>query len=114
MFQTYCASCHGVTARGTGPVADLLRRTPPDLTQYAARNRGIFPRDRVYRIIEGRDVASHGNREMPVWGDAFRSEGVRSPGEVKDRIDAIVQYLERIQQRTARRQGDAIAVAAAQ
>ena len=106
LFRTHCSSCHGGTGRGNGPVAGQLRRTPPDLTKYTARNGGVFPRERVYRIIDGRDVASHGDREMPVWGDVFKSGGAGSPDEVKGRIDAIVQYLEGIQERAARLRGN--------
>ena len=77
-----------------------MRHMPPDLTAFAARNGGVFPSERVYRIIEGRDVSSHGNREMPVWGDAFtRTNGSQGGLSVKERIDAIVRYLEGIQRR---------------
>ena len=87
-------------ARGTGPLADQMRRMPPDLTGFAARNGGMFPSERVYRIIEGREVSSHGDREMPVWGDAFaRESGSQGGPSVRARIDAIVRYLEAIQQR---------------
>lgn len=113
LFLTHCASCHGASGGGNGPLAGQLRQTPPDLTQYAARNRGVFPRQQVYRIIEGRGVTSHGNPEMPVWGDVFRSEGARSSDEVQERIDAIVQYLEGIQKRVARRQESRDAIARA-
>ena len=100
LFRTYCASCHGTDARGMGPMADRIRHVPPDLTRFAARNGGVFPAERVRRIIDGRDVASHGDRDMPVWGDAFkRTRGGRSEAEVKLRIDAIVKYLEGIQER---------------
>ena len=34
----------------------------------------VFPSKRVFRIIDGRDVRSHSDRDMPVTGDAFRSE----------------------------------------
>jgi mono/diheme cytochrome c family protein len=101
LFRTHCSSCHGASGGGNGPAAGQLRRTPPDLTQYAARNGGVFPREQVYRIIEGRNVASHGNQEMPVWGDTFTSAGARSPDEVRQRIDAIVRYLEGLQKRSA-------------
>lgn len=102
LFRTHCASCHGATARGNGPLAEQLRRMPPDLTQFTRRNGGIFPRERVYRIIDGRDVPSHGDREMPIWGDAFKHSGGGSSAEsVKARIDAIVAYLEAIQERAA-------------
>ena len=97
LFRTHCASCHGVAGRGDGPLSVQMRRMPPDLTQFTRRNGGIFPSERVYRIVDGRDVASHGDREMPVWGDVFKL-GV-SGSAVKDRIDAIVRYLAGIQER---------------
>jgi mono/diheme cytochrome c family protein len=100
LFRTYCASCHGTTGRGDGRLADQLRRMPPDLTRFTARNGGVFPRERVYGIVDGRGISSHGDREMPVWGDAFRSSRV---GETaKERIAAIVTYLEGIQERGTR------------
>jgi ethanolamine utilization microcompartment shell protein EutL len=74
---------------------------PPDLTQFTRRNGGMFPSERVYRIIDGRDVSSHGDREMPVWGDVFKTLGGSSAATVKARIDAIVRYLEGIQERPA-------------
>ena len=75
---------------------------PPDLTQFTKRNGGMFPSERVYRIIDGRDVPSHGDREMPVWGDVFRMAPAGSgPGGIKARIDAVVRYLEGIQERGA-------------
>ena len=102
LFRTYCSSCHGATGRGNGPLADQLRRMPPDLTQFTRRNGGLFPRERVYRIIEGGDISSHGSREMPVWGDIFRNmPGASADAAVKARIDAIVRYLEGIQERPA-------------
>ena len=101
LVRTYCASCHGLSGRGDGPVAEAFRKPIPDLTQYTARNDGVFPTERVRQIIDGRGIAAHGDREMPVWGDAFRSEhGGLSTEEVKARIGAIVRYLEAIQQRT--------------
>ena len=102
LFRTYCATCHGPNAQGDGPLAGRLRQAPPSLTNYSERNSGVFPSERVYRIIDGRDVLSHGDHEMPVWGDAFRSEPYGlTAGEVKARIDAIVGYLRAIQRRDA-------------
>jgi hypothetical protein len=71
------------------------------LTTYTARNGGVFPSERLRRIVDGRDVATHGDREMPVWGDAFKAaRGVRSDEDVKGRIAAILKYLEGIQVRS--------------
>ena len=100
LFRTYCASCHGTAGRGDGPMAMQLRRMPPDLTQFTRRNGGVFPSELVNRIVDGREVMSHGDREMPVWGDAFRMvTGGPGAGVVKARIDAIVRYLAGIQER---------------
>ena len=102
VFRTYCASCHGVTGRGDGPMAGELKKIPPDLTKYTERNGGVFPGERLRQIIDGRGIAAHGNREMPVWGDAFRSakDGL-TPEAAQARIDAVVRYLSAIQQRAA-------------
>ena len=99
LFKTYCASCHGTAAKGDGPLADQLRFRPPDLTLIAKRNGGKFEPAKVEKIIDGREpVKGHGGPDMPVWGDAFKgaSEGY-SEAAVKERIKALVDYLEMIQ-----------------
>jgi mono/diheme cytochrome c family protein len=102
LFKTHCATCHGTTGRGNGPLAEHLRRVPPDLTKFTERNGGVFPSERVARIIDGRDVPAHGDRDMPVWGDAFRSARDGLPADaVTQRLDAITAYLAGIQQRSA-------------
>ena len=42
-FKDYCAVCHGTSARGDGPLADKMKRRPPDLTVLATQNGGVFP-----------------------------------------------------------------------
>ena len=102
-FAQYCASCHGVDARGAGPVASELRTPPSDLTHIAARNGGTFPADEIAAWIDGRLAPrAHGTREMPVWGLRF-AEGM-PPGElsqdlVRGRILTLVEYLRSIQAR---------------
>jgi hypothetical protein len=79
-----------------------MRRSPPDLTGLALANGGLFPTERVGRIVDGRDVESHGDRDMPVWGDAFKAmSGGHSEEAVRARIKAIVDYLVSIQRRQA-------------
>jgi mono/diheme cytochrome c family protein len=101
LFRSHCASCHGVDGRGKGPSASLFRHAPPDLTGYTARNGGVFPSEKLTRIIDGRDVTSHGDRDMPVWGDVFRRAGGGDTEAVSSRIAAILRYLQAIQQRGA-------------
>jgi mono/diheme cytochrome c family protein len=76
MFRAYCAVCHGIDGKGTGPAAPALKKEPADLTQLSKNNGGRFPAVRVAGVIEGADVVlSHGSRDMPVWGAVFRSMG---------------------------------------
>jgi mono/diheme cytochrome c family protein len=100
LYLTHCASCHGPSGRGDGPAADSMRRRPTDLTQFARANGGVFPSERTRNIIDGRGVGAHGSVEMPVWGAVFKATGPNG-GEAaaRDRIDAIVAYLEAIQER---------------
>src|SRR5262245_34817487 len=103
LFITNCASCHGSDGRGGGPVADSLRSRPPSLTEFAVRNHGVFPAERLHRIIDGKDqsVRAHGSFEMPVWGDAFRKREGLTDEAVRARINAIVRFLSSIQERLA-------------
>jgi mono/diheme cytochrome c family protein len=104
VFTTYCASCHGESGRGNGQVAIFLRQRPADLTQIAKRNKGTFPAERVHELIDGRRVVKvHGESQMPVWGDAFsRSATDSDERAIKEKIDALVSYLESIQEPEAR------------
>jgi mono/diheme cytochrome c family protein len=98
-YRVYCASCHGKDAKGTGPLADSLRIRPPDLTLITHRNDGKYPREKIHKIIDGREsVKGHGGSDMPVWGDAFKNvrEGY-DDAKVKERIDQLVDYLHSIQ-----------------
>lgn len=71
IYQTYCATCHGVDLKGRGPMAATLILQPPDLSRLAAENDGVFPITRVAMRIDGRDpLVSHGS-PMPVYGDYF-------------------------------------------
>ena len=106
VFRTYCASCHGPSARGDGPLASAMNRKPANLTEIAKRNGGVFPADMVFRTIDGRQpVRGHGGPDMPVWGDAFaRSREARDADHVKNLIQSLVDYLESIQLRPAHEQ----------
>jgi mono/diheme cytochrome c family protein len=97
LYRAYCASCHGKGGKGDGPVAAALKATVPDLTMITKNNGGKFPTARVRRIIEGQGmIASHGSREMPVWGPIFSQvEADVDRGPV--RMENLVRYLESIQ-----------------
>lgn len=42
LFNTYCAVCHGVSAKGDGPMAKMLTAKTPDLARIAERHDGKF------------------------------------------------------------------------
>ena len=99
VYRVYCASCHGDYGRGNGAVAVFLKLRPADLTQIAKRNKGTFPAERIYQLIDGRQgVKAHGGSQMPVWGDAFSLAGA-DESSIKAKIDALVKHLESIQER---------------
>ena len=98
-FRVYCAVCHGEGATGNGPLAESMRVKPADLTMIARNNKGTFPANDVFRMIDGRNpVKGHGGPDMPVWGDAFARSGQdASPDAVRGRIEALVRYIEKLQ-----------------
>lgn len=108
-FRTRCAMCHGAAARGDGWLAEYLIQRPPSLRALKKNNGGIFPREQIARIIDGRTyVNAHGPSEMPAWGTVYKSEievaaggrrGVREEDEVNIsyRIQALIEYLATVQ-----------------
>lgn len=101
LYEMYCNSCHGPEGKGDGTFAASLRKTPADLSQIAKNNGGTYPAEQVHQIIDGADpVPGHGGGDMPLWGDAFgRATEGSSPEGVSAKIDALVRYLERLQEK---------------
>jgi mono/diheme cytochrome c family protein len=98
LFRTFCASCHGESGKGDGPIAPALRVATPDLTLLTARANGTFPRRAVYEAIDGRKVPGiHGPSGMPIWGDALRQTQGQDEAIVRRRIDALVLHIESLQ-----------------
>ncbi len=108
-FETNCASCHGVSGKGNGPLLEFLRRSPPDLTLLTKKNQGVFPMNRLYEVIEGGNVPAHGARDMPVWGREYRIKDaeyymdtpypVSPEAMVRTRLLALLEYINRLQER---------------
>lgn len=99
LFRSYCAACHGKGGRGDGAIGDLMKKRPPDLTQFSRNNGGVFPSELVKKVIDGRQpVSGHGGKDMPVWGDAFQSaSGGSGETAVQERIEALVRHVESLQ-----------------
>jgi mono/diheme cytochrome c family protein len=116
-FQSSCASCHGTDGKGKGPVSEQLKIPPSDLTMLAKNNNGVFPINAIYQTIDGsKTVSAHGTRDMPIWGERFnpivslphyvdpsywKKAGPEQSPEivVRTRILAVIDYLNRIQQK---------------
>ena len=117
-YQVHCAVCHGIDGKGNGPASDELKTHPADLTMLAKNNNGVFPYKAITEVIDGRKaLKAHGTREMPIWGyqltpmpkrtitplspDAKTGQGLKTYYDsqivVRNRILAIVDYLNRVQ-----------------
>ena len=99
-YKHYCASCHGVEARGNGPAAFMLKTTPPDLTTLAKRHGGKFPYDYVSDVLRfGTRIRSHGSSDMPIWGPILGSIDNYDEVAVRKRIKNLSDYLASLQQK---------------
>jgi len=107
-FMANCAACHGANGTGNGPILDLLKSAPSDLTGLSERNGGQFPFKRVYEVIADADQnRGHGTSEMPIWGNRFNADIIAQEGEfgngrsgmptAQARVLELVFYLATIQ-----------------
>ncbi len=104
LYVSLCATCHGTTGRGDGPMVPELRTAPADLTLISAKRGGEFPTQEIHAIIDGRrKVRGHGPGNMPVWGRHFeRTESAPdAPSEiiVRGNVAALTEYLKTIQRK---------------
>ena len=110
LFRIHCAVCHGIDGKGNGPIVGWLKKPAADLTKIQENNKGVFPFDRVYEVIDGREaIGAHGPREMPVWGTTFDREEMAKMGAgmfvtkpnfesvVRGRIVALIGYVYSLQ-----------------
>lgn len=107
-YDVHCAVCHGIAGKGDGPYKYSMTKAPTDLTELARRNGGAYPFNRVYEVIDGRrDVAAHGTREMPIWGNRYAVGAAEHYVDVaydpnvyvRGRILALTEYVYRLQAR---------------
>lgn len=110
-YETKCVVCHGPAGKGDGSYAELLKTAASDLTVLKKKNGGVFPVDRVYAVIDGREaIRSHGDRDMPIWGNDYSKDTVKAAEYYADvpydmetyvraRILALIDYLNRLQVR---------------
>jgi mono/diheme cytochrome c family protein len=105
LYSRFCASCHGISGRGDGPVAKSIRVEVPDLTLVTRRAGGKYPRERIAQIIDGRHIiGAHGTRTMPVWGEDLSRLEIGNPdAERASRvvIEKLADYLGLLQKPTS-------------
>lgn len=102
LYMNSCATCHGESAAGDGPLAELMTVGVPALTGLSAANEGEFPMLKVIQTIDGRQGTRGHGYPMPVWGkrlardldtDDYGSEEI-----IRGRILSIAYYLESLQE----------------
>jgi mono/diheme cytochrome c family protein len=98
MYNSYCASCHGLDGKGDGPAARALDAVPTNLTALAVKNGGTFPATHVATEIQGSAMTpAHGSKDMPVWGPVFMTISGHSAAQAQLRVRNLTKYLESIQ-----------------
>jgi mono/diheme cytochrome c family protein len=100
MYASYCASCHGVDGKGSGPVGLSLKQPPADLTGLSRNNGGKFPTGHITAVLQfGAQASAHGTAEMPVWGPVFNKLDESAPHSSLRalRISNLAQYIETLQ-----------------
>ncbi len=68
LYQNYCATCHGKSAAGDGPLSEYFTTQVPALTQLSAKNGGEFPLARVVHLIDGGQQMPFHRGAMPSFG----------------------------------------------
>src|SRR3974390_265236 len=101
MFTDYCAPCHGKDGTGNGPAASAMNKPPPNLAALAKNNGGEYPAAHVAAVLTfGNERASHGSKDMPVWGQLFERLNWSSSTkevEAQQRINRLNSYIESLQ-----------------
>ncbi len=107
-YELQCSVCHGMDAKGNGFLGASLKIVPPDLTVLTKNNGGVFPAERITGVIDGRvQIASHGSRDMPIWGTRYAVNAAEhyfdipydQEAYVRARVLLLLDYLSRIQQK---------------
>jgi len=103
VFDRKCARCHG-SSGGEGPhQVEDLGADAPDLRQLWRSYGSPLPHEELAEFIDGRrDVAAHGPRAMPVWGEEIYDnlpDGATVEEMRAGTIEMLLDYLESIQMR---------------
>lgn len=107
-FNNNCSECHGEDGKGHGWLTQFLNVSVPLLTNLKRNNGGVFPVERVSKIIDGREeIKIHGSRMMPVWGSTYMTQSdandplfskYQAERIIHARILSLIDYLSQIQE----------------
>ena len=109
-YENQCGVCHGAGGKGDGPLAEVLKNSPPDLSVLTKVHNGVFPAQILRDIVDGRKpLAAHGDRQMPIWGKRLADQARfllgpgAAPKQIEDyvqaRIKALIGYIETLQEK---------------
>jgi mono/diheme cytochrome c family protein len=102
MYGVYCAGCHGEDGRGKGHSSRYCTVPPPDLTQLARNNHGIYPVERVCEILRhGTGQSPKGQGYMPIWQPLLKSMDAEPARVTEERIRNLAEYVKTLQDRPA-------------
>lgn len=90
LYDAYCVSCHGRTARGNGPAAALLEEPVPDLTLIVVRDGEFDERHVMFHILRN-------SEPMPDWHRVLRANYNKSEGHAHRAAVNLTRYIEALQ-----------------
>ena len=85
-YLLWCANCHGVNADGKGPLVELLKVVPSDLTRLHESGSEQPVAQRVLNAVAGRHEVPTGEKKMPVFSENLE---VTTVIEIADYLDTV-------------------------
>jgi mono/diheme cytochrome c family protein len=73
-YKDNCASCHGASGKGDGPVHSFLVKPASDLTTITQRHGGKFPQELMWEVIDGRWSGETGRRVVGTQPDCVLAQ----------------------------------------
>ncbi len=97
-YMRYCSACHGESADGQGPVANVMTPPPPRLTTLTPKFGAPLGTLFVSFVMGTTMPRAHGESDMPVWGKNLAEEG-GDDGKAIRATWRIAAYLDTVQAR---------------
>ncbi len=72
IYRQLCASCHGTSGKGDGPVGQALNPKPSDFTKHM----GNHGEDYFFKIIKQGGSAVGKSSAMPAWGGQLEDDDI--------------------------------------